>query len=103
MKAHLVSGFDGPLKDGKTYHAICGKTVEHSVIKFFFDSDFRSLTEALRKNRNVCVNCIAARVFLSDGLVYGVISAKKRLRGQGSVARSQLAAAQMDAGRHSLT
>jgi hypothetical protein len=77
MKAHLVSGFDGPLTDGQTYYAICGKSVENAVIKFFFDEDFRSLTDALSKNR-VCENCIAAKVFLSDGLVYGVLSAKKR-------------------------
>jgi hypothetical protein len=76
MKAHLASGFDGPLNDGQTYYSICGVPVENAVIKFFFDEDFRSLTDALSRTR-VCESCIAAKVFLKDGLVYGIVSAKK--------------------------
>lgn len=75
MKAHLVSGFDGALKEGSTYYAACGSAVPNAVIKFFFDEDFRQLADALRSPR-VCDKCFAARRCLPDGLIYGVASAK---------------------------
>jgi hypothetical protein len=77
MKAHLASGFDGPLSDGRTYFAICGLPIENAQIKFFFDDDFRSLAHALKSTQRVCPKCIAASIFLDDGLVYGIVSAKK--------------------------
>jgi len=77
MKAHLASGFDGPLNDGQTCYAVCGATVENAVAKFFYDEDFRSLGEALKSTQRVCPKCIAASAFLQDGLVYGIVSAKK--------------------------
>ena len=79
MKAHLISS-DVPLREGRTYWAVCGAEVKRATYKFFFDDDFRSLTDGLRKARGVCEKCVAAKCFLRDGLIYGIVEAKKRKR-----------------------